>query len=79
MALRFALLLAALASAPPALADHRPEAPMAEALSLQQFANDFPQCMEWSDGCSTCQRTDKVHCSTPGILCQPSVISCSVP
>ncbi len=52
---------------------------MAEALSLQQFANDFPQCMEWSDGCSTCQRTDKVHCSTPGILCQPSVISCSVP
>ena len=77
--LRFAPLAAALLCATAARADHRPEVPTKEALSLLGFGDTFRDCREWSDGCAVCKRTDAVHCSTPGILCQPNVISCTVP
>jgi hypothetical protein len=50
----------------------------AEELSLQGFAAQNPLCREWSDGCSICARDEKdaLHCSTPGIACQPEPIRC---
>ena len=79
MTLRFALFAAALICASAAFADHRPEVPTREQLSLLGFGDTFRNCREWSDGCAICKRTDAVHCSTPGVLCQPNVISCTVP
>ncbi|MHB2209117.1 hypothetical protein [Methylobacterium sp. CM6257] len=36
-----------------------------------------PRCLEWSDGCSVCQRlADGPACSLPGIACQPGVPRC---
>jgi hypothetical protein len=35
-------------------------------------------CVEWSDGCRTCQRQQggETSCSNIGIACQPKAISC---
>lgn len=79
MTLRLAILAALLACAAPALADHRPEVPTRESQNLLSFGDTFAHCREWGDGCATCKRTDAVHCSKPGVLCQPSLISCAIP
>jgi hypothetical protein len=50
----------------------------AEQTSMEGFAGAAPLCLEWSDGCAICARDDAnaVHCSTPGVACQPSSIIC---
>ena len=49
-----------------------------EQLSLQGFGAQAPACLEWGDSCSICRRdeADAMHCSTPGIACQPEAIVC---
>jgi hypothetical protein len=44
-----------------------------EQKSLRDFGAENPTCGEWNDGCSTCKRdsSGEIHCSTPGIACQP--------
>jgi hypothetical protein len=46
--------------------------------SLQGFGIHTPECLEWSDSCSVCLRDEAgaIHCSTPGIACQPETIVC---
>jgi len=74
----FALLIAG-ASAPGRAQEVK--IPSSEELSLQTFAEINLNCMEWTDGCSVCQRgkTDYGHCSTPGIACEPGAIVCKRP
>jgi len=49
----------------------------AEEASLQGYGAAAPRCAEWSDGCASCRRdAGAVHCSTPGIACQPAAIVC---
>ncbi|HXW21153.1 MAG TPA: hypothetical protein VEK35_11665 [Roseiarcus sp.] len=57
--------------------DARP-ATSAEEASMEGFAAAAPLCLEWGDGCAVCARdeTDAVHCSTPGVACQPGAIAC---
>jgi hypothetical protein len=52
-----------------------------ESLSLQGFGAQNAMCREWGDDCSVCLRDDNdaVHCSTPGIACQPAAIVCRRP
>ena len=78
MTFRLILLAAALLPAP-ARADEAPAPSPAEQASLQGFAAAHPACLEWSDGCAVCKRADAVHCSTPGIACQPREIACKSP
>jgi hypothetical protein len=73
--LRPALLLFALSL--PAYADEAP--PPKEEASLQSFGAGHPDCKEWSDGCAACKREDAVHCSLPGIACEPAAIVCKAP
>jgi hypothetical protein len=49
-----------------------------EEVSLHGFGLQNAQCLEWTDNCSICLRDEKdaVHCSTPGIACQPVAIAC---
>ena len=49
--------------------------------SLQAFGANKPTCVEWNDSCATCERDSAgaVHCSTPGIACQPREIVCRLP
>lgn len=78
MLFRLTLLAAALFAAT-ARADEAPAPnPVAQA-NLQSFAIAHPACTEWSDGCAVCKRDDAVHCSTPGIACQPTDIKCKAP
>jgi len=72
-------LLIALAAATSARGDEAPSMPLQEQSSLQGFAAAHPDCREWDDGCVTCQRDSAVHCSTPGIACQPHEIACKAP
>jgi hypothetical protein len=61
----------------PTRADASPPT-FAEQTSLEGFAAAAPLCLEWSDGCAVCARDDAnaVHCSTPGVACQPGPIVC---
>ena len=72
--LRALVLLFALSL--PAFAD---EPPPQEEASLEGYGAAHPQCREWSDGCAVCLRDSGVHCSTPGIACQPQEIACKAP
>jgi hypothetical protein len=49
-----------------------------EEVSLRGFGSLNAQCLEWSDACAICLRDEKdaIHCSTPGIACQPAAIAC---
>lgn len=39
-----------------------------------------PACLEWTDGCSVCQRwPDGTACSLPGIACEPGPQRCLRP
>ena len=51
----------------------------AEQSSLQSYAATHAECSEWDDGCATCRRGASVHCSTPGIACEPHDIVCKAP
>ena len=48
------------------------------ASSLQSYAAQNAQCLEWTDACGVCKRDEAgaAHCSTPGIACQPVEIAC---
>jgi hypothetical protein len=72
-------LLIALAAATSARGDEAPSMPTQEQSSLQGFAAAHLECREWDDGCATCQRDSAIHCSTPGIACQPREIACKAP
>lgn len=77
-------LLAALLGAAvlaPALADAPdvPKLPAPRTASMQGYGGADPGCLEWSNGCQTCQRQDGAAapaCSTPGIACTPGKIVC---
>jgi hypothetical protein len=59
-------------------ADEASPATSAEQTSMEGFAAAAPLCLEWSDGCAICARdgSGAVHCSTPGVACQPGPIAC---
>ena len=78
MLFRLTLLAAALFAAT-AHADQTPAPNPEEQANLQSFAASHPACKEWSDGCAVCMRDEAVHCSTPGIACQPTEIRCKAP
>ncbi len=78
MMLRLTLLSVALFAAT-ARADVTPAPSPEEQANLQSFAASHPACLEWSDGCAACKRDSAVHCSTPGIACQPVEIECKAP
>jgi hypothetical protein len=63
-------------SAASAWGDEAPSMPPQEQSTLRSFATTHPECREWDDGCATCQRDTAIHCSTPGIACQPREIAC---
>lgn len=45
-----------------------------------QAVADDPACLEWTDGCSVCQRwPDGTACSLPGIACEPGPQRCLRP
>ena len=46
--------------------------------TLENFARVDEACREWSDGCAVCRRQEDgaVGCSSPGIACQPSPVTC---
>jgi hypothetical protein len=54
------------------------ETPTPQERSLQGFGAQTLNCVEWSDSCSICLRDESgaMHCSTPGIACQPEAIAC---
>jgi len=53
---------------------------LADETSLQGYAATHKDCVEWTDGCAVCKRdADGVHCSTPGIACQPAELVCRAP
>ena len=56
------------------------KAPAAEVESviIHAYGNANPACLEWSDGCTTCAKSEVAApaCSTPGIACQPAEIQC---
>jgi hypothetical protein len=45
---------------------------------IQAYANDNPSCLEWTDGCTICAKseTGAIACSTPGIACQKAGLQC---
>lgn len=54
-------------------------APVAPAPSVQAYGRDG-RCLAWTDGCRICMRVgDASQCSTPGIACTPSAITCTRP
>jgi hypothetical protein len=76
---RAALVLSLLALAPPAGADEtKPERkPNPELVAVLAFGARHPECEEWTDDCVVCVRgADAIHCSTPGIACQPGETVC---
>ncbi len=80
----FALILLATA----ALADE-PRAPdmpaPAQAPHVSFYGRTNAACLEWTDSCQICMRIPEdgklgpTHCSTPGIACTPSAITCLRP
>jgi hypothetical protein len=63
-----------------ALADQarKPPMPPSHPVPIQAYANDNPSCLEWTDGCTICAKSDggAIACSTPGIACQPAGLQC---
>jgi hypothetical protein len=79
----------ALATARPALAADLPVQPPPAATSAPipepptpapgSFAPPDAACLEWTDGCRTCQRAPagEAACSNVGIACVPQALRCS--
>jgi len=55
-----------------------PPVPPPRHVPIQAYANDNPSCLEWTDGCTICMKseTGAPSCSTPGIACQPAGLQC---
>jgi hypothetical protein len=45
---------------------------------IHAYGSANPSCLEWSDGCTTCSKSQagEPACSTPGIACEPGSIQC---
>lgn len=67
-ALLLLLSLASSAQAPPQAAD----------ASFHAYGEKDKTCLQWTDGCRTCTRSDGAdeQCSNIGPACQPSKINC---
>jgi hypothetical protein len=55
-----------------------PSVPARHPVPIQAYATDNPSCLEWTDGCTICAKSDTgaVACSTPGIACQRAGLQC---
>jgi hypothetical protein len=55
-----------------------PSVPTPHHVSIQAYAHDNPSCLEWTDGCTICAKseTGAIACSTPGIACQKAGLQC---
>jgi hypothetical protein len=74
-ALMMLLALAFPAGAYESRSEEKPASPETEAVIA--FGVSHPECREWTDGCVICTRgSDALHCSTPGIACQPGETVC---
>jgi hypothetical protein len=73
--LAFASAASGQSSSPPA---QRPT-PAQEEASMHGYGDSDKTCLEWSDGCRACSRSDAGEpvCSNIGIACQPKPITCS--
>jgi hypothetical protein len=65
---------------PPALQPPQPlPASTAPSASAGGFAPPDAACLEWTDGCRTCQRppAGEIACSNVGIACVPQAMRCT--
>ncbi len=76
------LMLSLCAAVSPASADIPP--PLVAPIAIAHFADDKPNCLEWTDGCTICKKqADKkqgdgsVACSTVGAACVQTAPVCS--
>jgi hypothetical protein len=75
-------LLAALVTSAPAAAQNTPSPSNAQSTaadeSMTAFGNRDKLCIEWTDECRHCVRSeaDKIACSNIGIACQTKEIRC---
>ncbi len=54
--------------------------PAPKPAGVQAYGKQNPACLEWTDGCVICVRQgEAIHCSTPGITCQPGALVCKRP
>ena len=64
----------------PAMADAPRPAPLPKVppVPVQAYGDKKAECLEWTNGCVLCRKDEdgKIHCSTPGIACQPEDIIC---
>ncbi|MDB5642556.1 MAG: hypothetical protein JWN07_1873 [Hyphomicrobiales bacterium] len=83
MLTRLAVLLALCAA--PALADE-PRAPKMPRPAAEPHVSTYgaqnATCLEWTNACQVCARTDaksQTQCSTAGIACTPTKVTCTRP
>ena len=75
------LMLSLCAAISPASADIPP--PPVAPKAIADFADDKPNCLEWTDGCTICKkqgdrsRDGSVACSTVGAACVQTAPVCS--
>ncbi len=83
MLTRLTLIFALLAA--PALADapHTPKMPPpAREPHVSAYGAQNAACLEWTNACQVCTRTEakgETHCSTVGIACTPTKVTCTRP
>ena len=82
MKTRFKFLILSLcldAALSPARADIPP--PPAQPKAIDAFADDKPECLEWTDGCFLCKRQADAAaaCSTVGLACVQTEPHCTKP
>jgi hypothetical protein len=55
-----------------------PSVPTPHPVSIQSYGADNPPCLEWTDGCTICAKSEAgaIACSTPGIACQKAGLQC---
>jgi len=65
------MLLLSLCAVSPAEADIPPPTPPATPKAITAFADDKPNCLEWTDGCTICMKQPggAAGCSTVGAAC----------
>jgi len=70
------LLMVTFAS--PSVAAELTQAKANASISLQEFVQAHPDCMDFTDQCSICsQQSGELVCSTPKIACIQKELSCT--
>jgi hypothetical protein len=71
------LMLSLCAAVSPVSADIPP--PLVAPKAIAAFADDKPNCLEWTDGCTICKKQPdgSVACSTVGAACVQTPPACS--